>query len=78
MSINGKILFKDTPGQHTMLQFSTNFRDTINAKPGEKYYYTVNGNAIPPHTATFNEIYDRHHDQDGNLYINYYKDDASK
>ena len=61
-----------------MEHFSDKLRNMIGAKPGEKYHYTVNGDSIPSHTASFNEIYDRHRDVDGNLYINYYMDDTSK
>ena len=63
-----------------MQHFSDKLCNMIGANLGdsEKYHYTVNGDSIPSHTASFNEIYDRHRDVDGNLYINYYKDDASK
>ena len=61
-----------------MEHFSDKFRDMIKAKPGEEYHYTVNGESIPSHIVSFNEIYDRYRDVDGNLYINYYKEDESK
>ena len=73
---NVKILFKDMPGDYTMQHFSDKFRDMINAKPGESYFYTVNGDSIPSYKASFDEIYDRYRDVDGNLYITYFKADA--